>query len=102
MAQAIARKIQRSIAGIMTRAESVCGTIHDRFFAPNVQQRSDDWDFGVEHVDDRSMTHPLETRESSAAQEMHQHGFHLVVSCMTDGDRLRTETTGLLHEETVT
>src|SRR5215207_8303097 len=102
MTQTVAQKIERCVARVVAWTESVCSTIDDRFLTPHIQQRTDDWDLRVEHVDDCAIVHSLEPCQPRAADEMHQHSFHLVVRCMTHGNSLGMDAAGLLHKEAIT
>src|ERR1043165_527109 len=102
MAQAIAEKIQRGIAWVVSWTVSIRSAVNNSFLAPGIEQRPHDRDLRVEHPNDRPISHPLQPGESSPANKMHQYSFHLVICSMTDGYGLGVQTMRLPHQKTVT
>src|SRR5689334_20845915 len=101
MAQAITKEIQGSIARVVSRTETIRPTVDDRLLPPQVQERADNWNFRVEGLDDRAITHSLESSESRATDEMHENRFHLIIGGVSYSDSLRMEMPRLLHEKTI-
>src|SRR6266487_1776825 len=101
MTQTIAKKIKRGIARVKTWTETVRTAINNRLLAPHIQQRADDGNLRIEHLDDGAIVHSLKTRQPSAANEMHEDRFHLIIGSVPHGDSLRMEMTRLPHEKTI-
>ena len=56
--------------------------------APQAQQWADERNLRVEDRQEAAIFHALETRQTGAAQKMHQDGFDLIIGGMTDRHRL--------------
>src|SRR5512140_2910233 len=102
MTHPVAEEIQGSIAWIVPWAKSIRSAVDDRLFPPRIQQGPDDGKLGIEHLDHCTVAHPLQPGETRPADEMHQHGLHLVICGMPHRDSLGIETVCLLQQEAVT
>ena len=86
---AVAQEVERVVAGIVMRTKSLPRAVDDGLFAPDIQQGTHERNLHIEHGKNGAIGHALETVQPRAAQEVHEHGLHLIVRGVTDRHGLR-------------
>src|SRR3972149_2823758 len=100
MTHAIAKEGSIQVRWIDKRFQPAFLTIGQNFTPPNTQKGSRQWDGLAPIVWDRPGDHPFQTCQAGTAQQVHQYGFHLIVSCVSHSHSLRAGVLRLLEQKT--